>query len=158
MPVTPLHFGVLAPVNHFFANKVSNVSFILANLWIDQPAIDSVLTGTPFPPHDAYHSFIAVGIILLALGGPGCRYPKWFWGVALGCYSHILLDGMVHEDMEPFAPFIKGNPLYLGILDPLSWFLLLPTGWFIAQCVSGIRGWIQQYLALRRTGSSLAQK
>jgi hypothetical protein len=32
MPITPLHFGVLAPVNYLFPGKVSVVSFTLINL------------------------------------------------------------------------------------------------------------------------------
>jgi hypothetical protein len=39
MPLTPLHFGVLAPVNHFLPGKVSLVSFTLINLWMDGNAI-----------------------------------------------------------------------------------------------------------------------
>lgn len=39
MPITPLHFGLLAPINHFAPGKVSNVSFILATLLIDSNAI-----------------------------------------------------------------------------------------------------------------------
>jgi len=30
MPIPPLHFGVLAPVNHFFPGKVSVFSFALS--------------------------------------------------------------------------------------------------------------------------------
>lgn len=35
------------------------------------------------------------------------------FGSMLGGYSHILLDALVHHDVAPFDPFVKGNPLYL---------------------------------------------
>jgi membrane-bound metal-dependent hydrolase YbcI (DUF457 family) len=34
----------------------------------------------------------------------------------IGTYSHILLDGIMHADMNPLWPFADGNPL-LGLLD-----------------------------------------
>jgi len=40
MPLSPLHVGVLAPVNHFFPGKVSNISFVLVTLWIDAQSIE----------------------------------------------------------------------------------------------------------------------
>ena len=61
MPITPLHFGVLAPVNHFFPGIVSLISFGLVNAWIDASYIEAALTGQPFPPHDGVHSFVEIG-------------------------------------------------------------------------------------------------
>jgi membrane-bound metal-dependent hydrolase YbcI (DUF457 family) len=36
-------------------------------------------------------------------------------GAALGAYSHVLLDSIMHYDVKPFAPFIGKNGLY-GII------------------------------------------
>ena len=54
------------------------------------------------------------------------NFPNWFgWrdlkplpillGASLGTYSHLILDGIMHSDMAPFAPFMQANPL-LGAL------------------------------------------
>jgi membrane-bound metal-dependent hydrolase YbcI (DUF457 family) len=36
-------------------------------------------------------------------------------GAALGTYSHLLLDGIMHGDMFPFAPISDANPLLHAI-------------------------------------------
>lgn len=53
------------------------------------------------------------GIRLISLGR---RRIKIGWGAAIlsgliGGYSHILLDGLLHDDMQPFWPLMRGNPL-----------------------------------------------
>lgn len=136
MPITPLHLGLLAPINHFAPNKVSNVSFILANIWMDADAIRSVLMDAPFPSHSS-HTFVVASAMFIVVAGLGMRSQRWMWGAFLGAYSHILLDGMVHMDMEPFEPFTEGNPLYLGLLQPLSWVLIPFTAWWVIQMVRG---------------------
>ena len=33
----------------------------------------------------------------------------------LGALTHPILDGMMHSDIRPFAPFSKGNPFYMAL-------------------------------------------
>lgn len=54
MPITPLHFGLMAPIRHAAPRKVSVISFVLVNLWIDQPAITNWFMGLPLPSHAGY--------------------------------------------------------------------------------------------------------
>jgi membrane-bound metal-dependent hydrolase YbcI (DUF457 family) len=77
----------------------------------------------------------------------GVRSWPWVLGALLGCVSHVVLDGMVHPEMQPFAPLIDGNPIYLGIIEPLSWALLPLCGWLTAQYVSGTQEWVTKRLA-----------
>lgn len=137
MPITPLHAGVLAPINHFAPGKVSNVSFILVNVWIDLPAILYVLTGTGEISHGFDHTFFATFLYATFLGMLGFRSRKWVAGAALGAISHTLLDSLVHPELQPFAPFLEGNPLYLNAMEPLSGLLALLLIWLIVQIVSG---------------------
>lgn len=49
------------------------------------------------------------------------RYLPISWPVAIvsafiGSFSHVLLDSVMHADVEPFAPFIANNP-FLGFLS-----------------------------------------
>lgn len=165
MPITPLHFGILAPINHFAKGRVSNVSFILSNLWMDFTAILYWTFSLPLPEHTPdTHSFLgALGTgMVISLLGISSRKPfipelRWVYGAFLGAFSHILLDMLVHAEMVPMYP-ITGNPFYMGWMEPLSIALLPLTIWFTVQCVSGSVGWIRQYLPARRTDSSLAQK
>ena len=57
MPFTPLHFGLLAPINYVAPKKVSNASFVLVDLWMDGDAIQVVIHGTPFPSHGTQPSW-----------------------------------------------------------------------------------------------------
>lgn len=139
MPITPLHLGVLAPINHFAPNKVSNVSFILVNLLIDAKSILFVLTGEGAISHGAEHSFMGALVFATLVAMFGFRSEKWVFGAYLGGVTHILLDMLVHPEMAPFDPMMVGNPFYMGWMEPVSLLLLPLSIWFIAQCVSYVR-------------------
>lgn len=145
MPITPLHFGVLAPINHWFPKKVSNVSFILVNLWLDGNAILYYGFNLPYEQdlHDTMtHSLVAAWIMAGVLAVLGYKSRKWLLGAFLGATSHVLLDMVVHSEMLPFYP-VEGNPFYLGWMEPLSLALVPLTIWLIVQYVSGILGWVR---------------
>jgi hypothetical protein len=137
MPITPLHFGVLAPINHFAKDKVSNVSFIIVNVWLDGASIRHALFGAGDYSHEG-HTFYSALVLAAIVSIFGFKSRKWIYGAFLGGISHILLDMLVHTDMEPLYPFVSGNPFYMGLMEPLSLILLPFMLWFIAQCVSSI--------------------
>lgn len=46
------------------------------------------------------------------LGAEPTIAPAAMWsGAMLGAWSHLGLDGIMHYDVEPFAPWRRGNPL-----------------------------------------------
>lgn len=156
MPITPLHLGILAPINHFFPKKVNALSFLIVNLWIDAAAIAyfvfDIHWGALHGPES--HSFLAalaissvVGVlgmlwyVIREIHHPGLHQASavlsWYAGAFLGGISHILLDMLVHSEMQPLAPWADSNPLYCNALVPLSAVLVVPTTWFILQLVSG---------------------
>lgn len=150
MPITLLHFGLLAPLNHTVKRKVSNVSFILVNLWIDMDSIIYVLFGTGGISHGVGHSFWGTAITATVFAVMGIRSSSWVFGAYLGAFTHTLLDMLVHADMDPFDPVFMGNPFYMGWMEPLSLVLLPLTIWLIAQYVSGSLGFGRKYLAAWR--------
>lgn len=143
MPITLLHFGLLAPINHFAPKKVSNVSFILTSIWIDGKSILYVLFGLPGIAHGVEHSFLGALVLSGIVAIFGFRSRKWILGAVLGGITHVLLDMCVHIEMEPLLP-IKGNVFYMDWMAPLSLALLPFTIWFIAQSVSNILGWVRK--------------
>lgn len=145
MPLTPLHFGVLAPVNYLFPGKVSLISFTLVNAWIDLPFIEAALTGQPLPSHGDFHTLAGVLIIGTIIAMPGVRYAKWVIGAYLAALSHLLLDGLIHADMQPFG-WIQGNPLRVMDMQTLSIVLLPFMLWFIVQTVSLCGHWVKKHL------------
>jgi membrane-bound metal-dependent hydrolase YbcI (DUF457 family) len=141
MPMTPLHLGLLAPANRFLPGAINPVSFTLVNLWIDAEAIISWWTRTPLPSHDSYgHTFLGAMIAAVILAMPGVRSASWVIGAFTGAISHIFLDAMVHPEVQPFRPVLEGNPLYLGIMEPLSLILFMLTCWLTGQYVSDSLG------------------
>ncbi len=149
MPITPLHFGLLAPINHFAKGKVSNVSFVIANLWMDQQSIIYTLFGYGAIAHND-HTFLWAFVMAGIIGA--CKFwsLRWWLGALIGSTSHIALDMLVHADMSPFAPVLAGNPFNLGLMEPLSLVLLVLCAWLTAQYVSDTRAWARKALAAVR--------
>lgn len=148
MPITPLHFGVLAPINHYAKGKVNNLSFMLVNLLIDLKSIIYGLTGYGAIDHAGAHNFFGVLIPIFIIGLLWFWRKEWWLGAILGGFSHVALDMLVHSDMEPFHPVLSGNPFYLGLMEPLSLVLFGLCGWLIAQYVSNILAICQKILVV----------
>ena len=148
MPISPLHCGFLAPVNYFFANRVSNISFILVTLLIDYASITNVVTGANAPAHEWTNTFAGAGMLGVFIAVFGVRSWAWVLGAFYSVFTHVFLDSLVHSGMRPFYP-IESNPLFMGWIDPLSLILIPFTIWFVQQNVSGYYSLIQRYLADR---------
>ncbi len=170
MPITPLHLGLLAPLNHFFPKKVSNVSFILVTLWLDASAIAYYALGLEMgefhgPETHSLGAAMALSGIIAVIGcgyyfldsliakdlARGEKAFSWLYGAYLGGLTHILLDAMVHSEMLPFYP-LPGNPFYWGGMEPIS-FLLVPLAiWLTVQYVLGTVALARRSLAALRYG------
>ena len=163
MPITPLHLGLLAPLNHWLPGKVNNLAFWIVTLWLDASAIAYYALGLEMGEFHGptTHSFIAAFAISGMVACAGVLYmlwraavharstlaagQPWPWviGAFLGGFSHILLDAMVHSEMLPFHP-LPGNPFYWGGMEPVS-ILLVPLAiWLTAQYVKGMVGLVQR--------------
>lgn len=151
MPITPLHLGILAPLNHFFPKKVSNIGFILMTLTADANAILYYAFGLSTEPFHGpmVHSFM--GALLVGTGLAMLRFWSlpWILGVYLGGFTHVLLDMLVHVEMMPLYPFYQGNPFYGGHMDLLSLILCVPFAWLIGQYVTAALGWGRKRLVAR---------
>lgn len=132
MPITPFHFGPGAALHSASPRNVSFLAFCAANVLVDTEPLYYMLTGQ-FPLHRFFHTYAGVSIVvagiiatyfaLLKLGSAmplpnllgwkqlSCRSVAT--GSALGAYSHILLDSIMHSDIRPLAPFSASNPLWL---------------------------------------------
>jgi len=131
VPITPFHFGPGAAVHAVAPRHVSFLAFCAANVVIDIEPLYYMVTGQ-FPLHRFFHTYVGATLILLAtvalfLGAfklaSVIPLPDLFgWkqltirqiaiGAALGSYSHIVLDSLMHSDIRPLAPFSEGNPLF----------------------------------------------
>ena len=156
MPITPFHFGPGVLFHSAAPPRVSFLAFVAANGITDVESIYNVLAGN-FPDHRFLHTFVGAALVTaltVALFMATRRLarsvtlPNWFqWqklplaavivGAALGAFSHIVLDGIMHADMRPLAPWrtvldwqlrwIHGEPgQKMGCFDTSR--LLRPSG------------------------------
>jgi hypothetical protein len=102
------------PCQLLVPGKVSNVSLILVNLWIDAATIQYTLFGTGEITLGIEHSLWGAMCAATVVGICGVRSSKWVFGAYLGGISHILSNMLVHADMNPFAPVFNGNAAYMG--------------------------------------------
>ena len=143
MPFTPFHFG---PGMFLKAAAPAHFSFIIfcyAQVAIDLESGYYLYRGE-WPVHRFCHTFIGatlVGVfcavtgralwqmvvhiwraqLLTSLGRrfynlAGTSWRGAFISALLGTYSHVILDGIMHRDLEPFQPFSIINP-FLGLVS-----------------------------------------
>jgi len=160
VPVTPFHFGPGVLFHAVAPRKISFIAFVAANCITDIESVYNVLRGN-FPVHRFLHTFVGAALVaamtvalFMAMRrlARNIRLPNWFeWqqltlpavivGALLGSYSHIVLDGIMHADMRPFAPWSDDNPflhfvslgtlhlacIALGIAGALLWLRTRPN-------------------------------
>lgn len=157
MPVTPFHFGPGAAVHAAAPRYVSFIAFCGANVLIDIEPLTYMLSHE-YPVHRFFHSYVGATVIwpatmllfvMMLRLAQVVPIPNIFnWksltlsrvgvGAALGAYSHIVFDSLMHADMRPLAPFSDANPL-LGLvpLAALHWFCIVAG--LIGLAVTGVR-------------------
>jgi membrane-bound metal-dependent hydrolase YbcI (DUF457 family) len=157
MPLTPLHFGPGAAIHAVAPKHVSFLAFCMANVLIDVEPLYYMLSDQ-YPIHRFFHTYIgatvvaAITVIIFAVFlrfASRWRLPNFCeWqvltflavtlGAAIGAYSHIVLDSLMHYDMTPLAPFSNANPLLQAVsLTALNWSCL--AAGVAGLCLLGVR-------------------
>jgi membrane-bound metal-dependent hydrolase YbcI (DUF457 family) len=130
MPVTPFHFGVGLLGKGMAPRQLSLAAFVISQIVIDCETVYFLLIAREVPIHRWAHTFLVgsvVGLLAgLATSIVGTRLEPLFerrsfgsesalWpclaGGLLGGFSHSILDGIMHTDIQPFRPFSRDNPL-----------------------------------------------
>lgn len=135
MPFTPFHFGPGAALHALAPRQVSLLAFAAVNVLIDFEPLYFMLRAEE-PLHRFMHTLpgaalAAVATLFLFLAARRwavrLHLPDWFaWktlnvapvlvGGALGSFTHLLFDGIMHADLRPLSPWTDWNPL-LGWLS-----------------------------------------
>lgn len=159
MPFTPFHLGFGAVAKVIGRANISFLVFGGSQVLMDiEPGI-RMLTGSAIlhGPSHTLHGALFIGIVAALVGKPvtdlvlrlfRVANPRITWraawtGAFTGTFSHILLDGFMHADMQPFSPLTSANPL-LGALS-LKW---LHGSLLLGALLGGIAVW---YLRIRST-------
>jgi membrane-bound metal-dependent hydrolase YbcI (DUF457 family) len=131
VPVTPFHFGPGALVSVASPRYVSFLAFCAVNVLIDVESLRNMLTHQA-RIHTFFHTYLGASLAAfylvalfiaarwLALRLPDNPFLRWRTltvlpvaiGSALGAWSHVLLDSVMHADIAPLAPWSRANPLF----------------------------------------------
>ena len=133
MPITPFHFGPAALLKYAVPRHFSFFVFFVSQVYMDLEPYYFLVRGE-YPEHRLFHTWLGCHIPLLAAalsGPPLYRLAVRLWkravppvairprcafaSAAIGAYSHVLLDGLMHADMRPFFPFSDRNPMLNAI-------------------------------------------
>lgn len=135
MPFTPFHMGPGIVAKALLQSSFSLMVFGWAQIVMDiQPLI--VMISGEGHLHGFSHTYI--GAVLLAIfAALSGKYlselglfilglnPMWqvkiawwvcFLSAFIGTFSHVLLDSIMHSDVEPFFPVTKEN-MFLGLIS-----------------------------------------
>ncbi len=136
MPFTPFHFGPGALAKAVAPRWFSFRAFGLSQVVIDCETAWNIYRGHE-RLHTFFHSYLGVsvamtltGVLLVVYNWVAFRFSRsWVireledWGdrfkfrssliaILFGGWSHVLLDGVMHEDAQPLAPFSDVNPVF----------------------------------------------
>ncbi|MFN7035262.1 MAG: metal-dependent hydrolase [Bellilinea sp.] len=130
MPVTPFHFGAGLAAKAVLPRRFGLLAFCAANILMDIEPLYYMLSRQ-YPLHRFFHTLAGatlLGLLTVLLFSSFSKLYKhlhinlewlnaefhppaiWF-GALSGAYSHVLLDSLVHNDVQPFAPLTQVNPL-----------------------------------------------
>lgn len=133
MPFTPFHMGPGLLLKALLQGSFSLMVFGWTQVVMDIQPLVVMLTDSGHL-HGFSHTFVGATLIGIACALTGkyaaefglrfigeARYLPISWPVAtvsafIGSTSHVLLDAVMHADLEPFAPFTLRNP-FLGWLS-----------------------------------------
>lgn len=131
MPFTPIHMGPGILIKAILQSSFSLMVFGWTQIVMDVQPLIVMLSGEGHV-HGFTHTYIGATLIAIfsAVSGkylsefglkllevPAPNSGKIFWWVSflsafIGSYSHVLLDGIMHGDVEPFYPFTLSNGLH----------------------------------------------
>ncbi|MEI7429191.1 MAG: hypothetical protein WCL27_01970 [Betaproteobacteria bacterium] len=121
-------------------------AFVLVNVLIDLEPASVMFFGMDklgYALHQGVHTLGGVTLmaIVTVISGLICKgkWRPWLYGAFLGAYSHVLLDALVHSDVEPFSPILYGNPLYLDIHAEVSIACAIVLTYYLAKWVESLR-------------------
>lgn len=138
MPFTPFHMGPGIVVKALLQSSFSLMVFGWAQIVMDiQPLV--VLISGEGHLHGFSHTYVGgtllaifsalsgkylseIGLFVLGLNKQWQVKIKWwvsFLSAFIGTFSHVLLDSIMHSDVEPFFPLTTDNS-FLGLISVQS--------------------------------------
>lgn len=144
MPFTPIHMGPGIAAKALLQGSFSLMVFGWAQIVMDIQPLLVLITGEG-TLHGFSHTYVGasllavvsalsgkylseIGLYVLALNPERdvvIRWPVAFFSAFIGTLSHVLLDSIMHADVQPFLPVTTDNAfLQLITVDALHEFCL----------------------------------
>lgn len=138
MPFTPFHIGPGILVKAVLQGSFSLMVFGWSQIVMDLQPLVAIITGEG-KLHGFTHTYVGATLIAIFSAVTGKYLSQWalvvlsngakrginirWWVVFLsafiGAYSHVVLDSIMHTDIEPLSPFSQSNEL-LGLVSVVA--------------------------------------
>lgn len=135
MPFTPFHMGPGIVVKALLQGSFSLMVFGWAQIVMDIQPLIVLITGEGHL-HGFSHTYVGatlialfsaltgkylseIGLFIIGLNKEWQVKIRWwvaFFTAFIGTYSHVVLDSIMHSDIQPFSPFNASNDL-LGVIS-----------------------------------------
>ena len=157
MPFTPFHLGPSLLIGLIFFPYLFLPSILLGSIIVDLEPLTFLILDLPVL-HLFFHTFLGAtimailgAVVFYLLRGvlekilavfllPQTASPVKITAASLiGAYSHIILDGILYPEMQPFWP-ILGNP-FLGLASSSTIYLFCVLCFIIAIPIYIIQIW-----------------
>ncbi|TRY28672.1 metal-dependent hydrolase [Aliiglaciecola sp. M165] len=135
MPFTPFHMGPGILIKSLLQGGFSLMVFGWSQIVMDIQPLVVLLSGEGHL-HGFSHTYVGASLLAVFSGLTGkylselglkilkmdFSFPiniSWsvsFVSAFIGCFSHVLLDSIMHSDVEPFFPFSFHNE-FLGLIS-----------------------------------------
>lgn len=135
MPFTPFHMGPGIAIKAVLQGSFSLMVFGWAQIIMDIQPLVVMVTGEGHL-HGFSHTYVGatllalfsaltgkylseIGLFILGLNRQRQLKISWwvtFLSALIGTYTHVLLDSIMHSDLEPFYPFTANNQ-FLGLIS-----------------------------------------
>ncbi|WNC68647.1 hypothetical protein RI845_00520 [Thalassotalea nanhaiensis] len=130
MPFTPIHMGPGLLIKGLMQSSFSLMIFGWTQIVMDIQPLIVLVTGEGHL-HGFSHTYIGATLLAIvsALTGKhlaqfglwllditesiAVNIPWWvvFLSAFIGSFSHVLLDSIMHNDVQPYYPWVLNNPL-----------------------------------------------
>lgn len=162
MPFTPFHFGVGIAAKSVLARQFSLSLFIALQVVIDLESLYN-LAFRRYPVHRFLHTFVGATLLAFLASAlvfgiaqrsgsspdrrllPVCRLFAVLLVTSLfATWSHVVLDGIMHQDARPFWPMTDVNPL-LSLIGVRALHLACLVVGFFGLIALVFQGWLREH-------------
>lgn len=163
MPFTPFHMGPGILVKAILQGSFSLMVFGWAQIVMDIQPLVVMISGEGHL-HGFSHTYVGatllaifsalsgkylseVGLFVLGLNKQWQVKISWwvsFLSAFIGAFSHVLLDSIMHSDVEPFFPFTTANT-FLGLISVQSLHQVCLYSALVGSILYFVINWLQKF-------------